>query len=112
MRRAQHHQFGIGPLRTLAFEEIPQNRDVAQPGYLVVQIGHPVIDQSGDHKALPVLQFELGFSLARTQRGHGESRNRQRIGEIQSADRRRHFQMDISIGHDHRGKFQLALRIP
>ncbi len=78
-----------------------------KPGNLLYKIGHPIIHQSRDHKTLAVLQFKFGLRFARAQRGHGEAGDGERIGEIESADLRRHFQMDVAVGHDHGGKFQL-----
>ena len=77
-----------------------------RPGNFIVDISHPIIHQPRDHKALPILQFEFSISFARAQSGHGKSGNGQRIGEIKLANFGRYFQMNVSVRHYHRSKFQ------
>ena len=48
------------------FEKISQDRDVAQAGNFVPNIGDAIVDQSGDDEALSIFQLEFGLSLART----------------------------------------------
>jgi len=55
--RAQNHQFRVALLRALALEEIAEDRDIAQSGYLFAKICGPVINQSGDDESLALLQF-------------------------------------------------------
>jgi hypothetical protein len=61
----QDHQFRIALLRALAAEKIPQDRNIAQAGNLVVNVGNAIVHQTRDHKALAVLQFKFGFRFAR-----------------------------------------------
>ena len=52
------------------------------------------------------MHFEFRLCTARAQRRHGESGDRERIGEIQLADFRHHLKVNIAVRHDHRREFQ------
>ena len=101
MYRAQDHQFRIALLQALASKKIPKNRNIAQARNFVIDVGHPIIHQARDHKALPILQLKFSFSSARAKRGHGKPGDRERIGKVQGAHFRSDFQMNIAVGHDH-----------
>src|SRR5581483_1340329 len=93
-------------LQAAAAEEVSQDRNIAKSRNLVVNVCNSIIHQAGDHEALAVLQFKFGFSPARTERGHREPRDRERIRKIQRADFGSHLQMDIAVGRDHWGELQ------
>src|SRR5580700_1815008 len=103
---AEHHEFGIALLDALTFEKISQDRDVAQAGNFVPNIGDAIVDQTGDHKALSIAQFEFGLGLASAQGRDSETRNGQSVGKVESADLWRHGEVNIAVGHDHRGELE------
>src|ERR1700675_805630 len=105
--RAQHHQFGITLLLTLAFEKIAQNRDISQSRNLVYEVRNSIVHQARNHEALTILQFEFGVGSARTERRNGKTGDGEGIRKIKGADFRRDIEMNIAAGHDHRFKLQL-----
>src|SRR5580700_9652979 len=103
---AEHHEFGIALLDALTLEKITQDRNVAQARNFVPNVGDTIIDQTGDHEALSVAQLELGLSLARAQSRDSEARNSQSVGKIESADFGGDDEVNIAVGHDHRGELE------
>ena len=61
-------------------------------------IRHPVVDQSCDHKALPVLQFELASALRVLRAGTVKPEMVSALAKSSCADLRRYPQMDIPVG--------------
>src|SRR6202023_1456346 len=98
---AQNHQFRVALLRALAFEEIAEDRDIAQSRYLVAKICDPIIHQAGDDEALSILQFEFSIRLARADGGYGGSGNGDRIGEVQRTHLGYDMQVDVAVRLNH-----------
>src|ERR1035437_4401777 len=104
--RAQDHEFRIALLQALAAKKVAQDRNVAKAANLVIDVGHTVVHEPRDHKALSILQLKFGFGFARAKRGHGESGDGQRIGKVQGAHFRSYLQVNIPVGHDDGGELQ------
>src|SRR6202162_2322981 len=106
VHRAQDHKFRIALLQALAAKEIPQDREVAEARYFVIDVGHPVVHKPSDHKALSVLQLKFSFGFAGAKRRHGESGDGQRVSKVQGAHFRSHLQVNVPVRHDDGSELQ------
>src|ERR1043165_5166698 len=78
-----HQQLVRRFLRAPAAEDLPEDRQIAEPGHLVDGLDHAVIDQPRDREALAVFENHFGLGAPLADRRNHESLQRYRIGEIQ-----------------------------
>src|SRR5260370_34866205 len=107
VRRDHCQQLICRFLNRSALEEVSEYRNVSQIFHLGEFLGHVVIDQTRNGEALAVLQQNLCFSLALRKRRNQEALQRDRIGEVESADFRRNLQVDRSGRGHGRGEREL-----
>ena len=73
-------------LSCLLLNRLPRIGILARPGILARRLGHLIVDQARDHKALPLTQLDVGLHPAGRQRGNGESVERHGVGIVQRGD--------------------------
>src|SRR6202007_2945629 len=89
-----------------AAKKIPQDRNISQARNLVIDVGNTIVYESGNHKALPILQFKFSFRFACAESRDGKSGDGQRVGKVQCAYFRSYLQVNIPVGHDFRSELQ------
>ncbi len=74
----RHHdqKLGIGLIRRSASKELPQKRNVPEPGNLGDGFDQAVVDEAGNRKTLAVPQFNLGLRPACVRLQGRQSRQR------------------------------------
>src|SRR5580658_2580477 len=102
----QHQELCFCPVLRLALEEVPQQRNAAQYGHLVVDVGDAIIYEPRDREALPVAQLHVGIHAARGNRGNEETGNRDGVGVVECADFRPDFEMNGAVVGEIRRKFE------
>jgi hypothetical protein len=94
-RRDQLQQLGLFLALRLALEQVADDRDADQPRNRIVRVLRAVVQQPRDSERLAIAQFDVGFGLARDERGHAEPGHRHAVGEVEGADLR----LDLQPNH-------------
>jgi len=67
----------------------------ASPGSFDRLSVHPVVDQPGDHEALPFAQLDVGLHAPRGESGNREPGHRHPVGHIDGGDLRLHVHLMV-----------------
>src|ERR1700730_1735958 len=83
MWRDHDQQFGGGFLVGMGFEEIAQDRNIAEPDDLIGFPGYAIVDEAGDREAFALLQDDFCFSAPLRDRGDEEALQGNGVGVIE-----------------------------
>src|SRR5262249_42195730 len=101
--RYEHKKFGVAFVNGSGTEELTQNRNISDARDFAQLRRRAAIQQASDAEGLPILQLDLCFCAPRGNCRHGESRKRECVVKVKSADFRRNMQAQrIVFLHDTR----------
>src|SRR5580704_3223761 len=98
MRRDHDHQLVLALVQAAALEQLAEDRDVADTGYLLELLGDAIVHQTGDRVTLSVGKIHFGLEAIRCQSGDDEPLQSQSVCEIQRANLGLDLQVDQPIG--------------
>ena len=70
-RRNEDHEISFQTLKRLAPEHAANPRQVTQDGYLVLDLGNRLAEQSTNYDRLPIPNIDTGCDLAKPEAGRG-----------------------------------------